>query len=176
MPYSSDEGKAWMLRQLRATGPRSVVDIGVGSGTYGRMAALELDEPPYLTGIEIHAPYVQQFGLHQWYDEVRVADVRLMPIPEADVVILGDVLEHMKTVDALAVWACARWAARVRVLLSLPIIEWPQDAVDGNEHERHVETWTHERVLAELEGIDEFEVGEQVGVYAARPARLRTLA
>jgi hypothetical protein len=176
MPYSSDEGKAWMLKQLRAADPRTVVDIGVGSGTYGRAAALELDSPPHLVGIEIHAPYVRRFDLHQWYDEVIVADVRQIPIPAADVVILGDVLEHMRFADALAVWAKARWAARSCVLLSLPIVEWPQAEAEGNAHEAHLETWTHARVLAELDGIIEFEEGARIGVYRATPARAGTFA
>lgn len=188
MPYSSDEGKQWMVAQiwdvLHSVPPRidpegwplapRVLDIGAGSGTYADLL-LEKDRGtrhyPHETAIEIHAPYVERFGLRRKYDEVIVGDARTVPFPVAEVVILGDVLEHMSFEDARAVWAKARAACTTAVFLSLPIIEWVQGESEGNAHEAHLETWMHERVMAELEGIRAFWLGMQIGCYRADPLR-----
>lgn len=186
MPYSSDEGKRWIREAVwlalesaptRSDGaggqfvPR-VLDVGAGSGTYAKLIAggPYADRVVHMTGIEIHAPYVERFGLHAMYDELIIGDVVEVALPSAEVVILGDVLEHLALADALAVWAKARRAATGAVFLSLPIVEWPQGECEGNPHEAHVEVWSHARVLAELDGIVAYEVGAQVGVYKASPS------
>lgn len=181
MPYSSNEGKDWMAARIwealrsaperlgyegKLLAPR-VLDIGAGSGTYADLLG---HGGTYLTAIEIHAPYVERFGLRGKYDEVIFGDARTVPFPRAEVVILGDVLEHMPLADAVAVWAKARRAATAAVLASLPIVEYPQGEVDGNAHEAHVHTWSHELVLAELAGVTDWWAGPQIGVYRARPA------
>ena len=65
---------------------------------------------------------------------VHVADIRSFSWPTRyDVVILGDVLEHLTLADALRVWASARAHARYLVL-SIPIVEYPQGVHYGNIH------------------------------------------
>lgn len=184
MPYSSDEGKAWMRTQILAAlraapvryhdgdqlAPR-LLDIGAGSGTYAGLLAQEMSPwlLPHMTAVEIHEPYVGRFGLRRLYDEVVVADARTVTFPRAEVVILGDVLEHVPLDDAIALWRKAREAATVAVFLSLPIVEWPQGESEGNPHEAHVETWDHDTVIGLLPGIRECWRGEQIGCYRAEP-------
>lgn len=183
MPYSSDEGKRWIREgvwhMLESATPRidlrgepllpRVLDVGAGSGTYAKLIAGETVGMVHMIGIEVHAPYVERFGLNAAYDELIIGDVREVAMPQAEVVILGDVLEHMPFDDALEVWTTARYQASLAVFLSLPIVEWPQGESEGNPHEAHVEVWSHQRVLAELDGIIAYEVGKQVGVYQAKP-------
>lgn len=195
MPYSSDEGKDWLTQciwgslasapirleedrgQARQLPPR-VLDIGAGSGTYADLIQRTGGERPrhrrpHLTAMEIHEPYVARFKLLEKYDEVIVGDARTNPLPQAEVVILGDVLEHMTLPEAVRLWEKARRAATAAVILSLPIVEWPQGAVDGNPHEAHLHTWTDELVREHLAGIVGAHLEEHVGVYWAQP--LRTL-
>jgi hypothetical protein len=167
VPFSSDEGKQWLINRIIARQPRSLLDIGVGSGTYARLLRPVLPGCQ-LIGVEIHEPYVQTYDLRSWYDQILLGDARICPLPPADVVVLGDVIEHMSLTDALALWARVRATATVAVYLSLPIIEWPQGAEYGNEHEAHLHTWSHDLVLSELDGITGWEIGETVGVYEAQ--------
>ena len=89
-----------------------------------------------------------------------------MELPAADVVILGDVAEHMTEADALRLWQRAADAAARAVYLSIPIVHYPQGEIEGNPHEHHVvEDWNHEKVLASFDGIGEWWLGSEVGVY-----------
>lgn len=168
MPYSSDEGKAWALRRLAELKPSTIVDIGAGAGAYARMLRPRLHHA-HLTAIEVHEPYVQRFGLCELYDLVIVSDVRTWPLPTCDAVILGDVLEHFTKPEAVAVWEKARKAAG-HVLLSLPIVEYPQGPSEDNPHEAHLHTWSHDQVL-ELGGIIDYSLGDEIGVYLAEGLR-----
>lgn len=167
MPQSSTEGKSWIRDRVQAAGesrPVEVLDIGPGVGTYAKLLAGP--RVARLTCIEIFEPYVRTYRLHQYYDEVIVGDARTTDFPPADVVILGDVAEHMTEPEALALWAKAADAARVAVYLSIPIIPYPQGHIEGNGHEAHVvDDWNHDRVLAAFTGIGAWWTGTEVGVY-----------
>jgi hypothetical protein len=174
MPQSSAEGKTWIRDRVHAAGadkPLEVLDIGPGVGTYAKLLAGP--QIARLTCIEIFEPYVHTYRLAQYYDEVIVGDARTTDFPAADIVILGDVAEHMSEPDALALWDKAAAAARVAVYLSIPIVHYPQGHIEGNCHEEHVvDDWNHERVLAAFGGIGESWQGTEVGVYERRTDRL----
>ena len=164
---SSPEGKSWIhdrVVALAVDGPLEVVDVGPGVGTYAKL--LRGPAVSRIVGIEVYEPYVQTYRLREYYDDVVVGDVREVPIPACDVVVLGDVVEHMSEDDALAVWEAAAVAARRAVYLSIPIVHYPQGEIEGNAHEVHVvDDWDHERVLASFAGIGACERGSEVGVY-----------
>src|ERR1700761_5946751 len=165
MPMSSAEGKSWIKERvglLAASGPLAVVDVGPGVGTYAKLLAGP--DVRRITGIEVWEPYVRTYRLHEYYDEIIIGDVREVPIPPADVVILGDVAEHMTAGEAQDVWRrCAEAAARA-VYLSIPIVHYPQQSIEDNPYEVHVEEdWSHDKVLARLDGIGASWVGSEVG-------------
>ena len=167
MPMSSAEGKSWIRDRVHEAGahsPVDVLDIGPGVGTYAKLLAGP--QVASLTAIEIFAPYVTTYRLADYYDEVIVGDARTTPFPDTDIVILGDVAEHMSEQDALALWAKSAEAARRSVYLSIPIVHYPQGHIEGNGHETHVvDDWNHERVLAAFAGIGASWRGTEVGVY-----------
>jgi hypothetical protein len=160
------EGKAWISHAVSRLRPTTVLDVGPGQGTYADL--LRSCTPGALWScVEIFAPYVQMFGLHSKYDTIYVADIRGFAWPgRFDVVILGDVLEHMVLSDALAVWTAARAHAR-HVVLSIPIVEYPQGAHFGNDHEAHLHVWDHATVLDFLPGVRRWQRHTSVGVYLA---------
>src|ERR1700753_3719984 len=170
MPMSSAEGKSWIKERvglLAAAGPLEVVDVGPGVGTYAKLLAGPAVRR--MTGLEVWEPYVRTYRLHDYYDEIILGDVREVPIPAADVVILGDVAEHMTAGEAREVWRRCADAARRAVYLSIPIVHYPQHPIEDNPYEVHVEEdWSHEKVLAQLAGIGAFWTGQEVGVYERR--------
>ena len=170
MPLSSAEGKTWTKERILALagdGPLSVLDIGPGVGTYAKLLAGP--EVGRLTGVEIWEPYVHTYRLHDYYDEIIVGDAREVDLPAADVVILGDVAEHMDADDALRLWQRAAAAAQKAVYLSIPIVHYPQGEIEGNPHEHHVvEDWGHDSVLETFPGIGDWWLGTEVGVYERR--------
>lgn len=163
---------SWMV----AKRPKSILDIGVGSGTYAhpwQHSAIR----PYMVGIEAWEPYVDRFDLRSKYDYLIVKDVRKLRYaewPRTDIVILGDVLEHMDRVDAIKVWTKATAAARKAVYLSIPIVPCPQGPEHGNPFEEHVvPNWTHEWVMATFPCISWHWLGAVVGRYEADMEKYR---
>ncbi len=168
MPTSSMEGKDWLLPRIRAELPGTVLDVGAGEGTYARLLG-DVPAGTRLIALEAHRPYVARFGLGDLYDQVIVGDARRRRFPAVDVVLLGDVIEHLEHDDAVAVWNKARAAARRAVFASIPLGEHPQGAVNGNEHERHRASWSNAAVH-QLGGVVASWTGSVIGVYAIAPS------
>jgi 2-polyprenyl-3-methyl-5-hydroxy-6-metoxy-1,4-benzoquinol methylase len=169
MPYSSPEGKEWTAQRIVELSPQSILDVGVGAGTYATLLRESLPGC-FWAGIEVFEPYLHRFSLDKLYDCLLVLDVRSCPdLAPVDVVICGDVLEHMSAAEARQVWDWARQHARMAVFASIPIVPAPQGAEEGNEFERHLHTWTHAEAM-QLPGVRAHCVGELIGVYEGEPA------
>jgi hypothetical protein len=94
-------------------------------------------------------------------------DVRGMNTFNYDLVILGDILEHMSELDAVSLWEKISSQAKCAII-SIPIIHYHQDAINGNPYEVHVEEdWTIERVLEKFKGITEYKEFEVTGTFIA---------
>jgi hypothetical protein len=129
------------------------VDAGAGAGTWHTFLSPFLPNAVWWTAIEIWEPYVERFHLDERYDEVLVRDVRdPEPLPEADLYLFGDVLEHMSPLDAVQTWNRAREAASWLVL-SIPVLPCPQGPFEGNIHEIHQADWDMAGVLEKFPGI-----------------------
>lgn len=155
MSYSLKSGKeqtlAWFIANQEQI--NTVVDIGPGSGTYIKL--IKEDAKCCVTarwiGVEIWAPYIEQFQLQSRYDEIINADVRTIDwkVIQPDVVIAGDVLEHMTKQDAVALVDQILAVAKT-LIVSIPIRHMPQDEhTYENPHEAHVkDDWNHDEVLS----------------------------
>jgi hypothetical protein len=174
MPTSDAEGKDWSLARFKRHQPNTVTDIGPGEGTYARLFRPE-HEGVWWTAVEIHRPYISRFKLkstktRRMYDEIHVEDVRDSDdhLFHRDLVIAGDVLEHMPREDAVALLHRIEQAGAWNILASLPIVDSQQGEVDGNPHEAHVHQWDAkdmDGVLASLGGRTESMLGSTLGVW-----------
>ncbi len=169
MPTSDSEGKAWSLERFLAVRPDTVCDIGPGAGTYAHLMRPR-HHGVWWTAVEIHQPYLDRYDLPAHYDELHVLDAREAPehLWTRDLVIAGDVLEHMPREDAVALLERIARAGARHVLVSVPIVHAPQGEVDGNPHEAHVHHWTAadmDHVLAGLGGTARAMHGHTLGVW-----------
>jgi len=171
MPGSSNCGKRYLdlvLRTLHQTRPFGLIlDVGVGAGTYRQLLADLAPEPAWF-GVEVWAPYVERYHLRRLYHHLLLADIRSLDperLPHCDLVIFGDVLEHMAKEEAQAV--VTRWLKRSRLLvISLPIVKAPQGAAEGNPYECHVkDDWSHQEVFASFPGICAVFLHSWIGAY-----------
>jgi hypothetical protein len=149
MPFSDTQGKDVALDWYRQIEPATVVDIGAGCGTYA-----QLMRPAHAgrwTAIEAWEPYASRFDLVDHYDEIRIADARDLGSPafDADLVIAGDVLEHMAYADARGLIARIKQTAH-NVIVSIPVLHLDQGDVFGNPYERHIDHWTADAMRNEL--------------------------
>jgi SAM-dependent methyltransferase len=163
-----------------ALAPRSVVDLGMGTGKYGfllreqhDLAKADLgwgesrDWRLRLVGVEAFEQYVTDFQ-RLIYDEVIVSDARTYLArangsqPEHfDVALALDVLEHFTPEDGEAFLAAALQRARHVVVLT-PRDYYPQEAHEnGNELERHLSWWPPSAIEA---------TAKRLGVHATTAA------
>lgn len=141
MPYSARENDADVVQFVKDHNIKWVLDIGAGSGTYGHLLAPLVER---IEAVEVWEPYIDQFNLRSLYYRVSNVDVREITEEEFgnfDLVVFGDILEHMSKEEALAVWERASEAKYG--LISVPIIHYPQGVEFGNPYEVHVQEHMH---------------------------------
>jgi cyclopropane fatty-acyl-phospholipid synthase-like methyltransferase len=166
MPFSDQSNQPWLVGQLRELNLSSLLDVGAGSGTYGRMFAQHFPSVSR-TAIEVWKNYVYNYDLFGVYRTIHLVDVRYHDDFNYDIVIFGDILEHMSKEDALEVWGKVASQAKYAVI-SIPIIHYPQDSYEGNPYEAHVkDDWSHEEVLETFTEIKEYKTSQIVGTYIA---------
>jgi hypothetical protein len=137
MPGSLGENRDFVLDVVtNVIKPLRILDVGAGMGTYADL--LRPHTSAVIDGIEVWEPYVEQFGLYEKYDTLFVCDARDHRLwADYDLVIFGDVLEHMSMKDAKRLWEHAKhslWG-----MISLPIVHYPQGAEYNNPYEVHVQ-------------------------------------
>lgn len=165
-----------MVSQVPAAERRRVLDVGPGYGKYGLMLREYLNEKPrQLDAIEAWPQYVIDFPwLGCIYDQVHVGDVCDRGsefLARYDVVLMADVLEHIPTSDALAMFA--RVPGRI-------VICTPADFFHNGDNlpptEAHVSHWTVEQLGAiAVDQGREMEVGyvNAVGAVLVRLGPIR---
>jgi 2-polyprenyl-3-methyl-5-hydroxy-6-metoxy-1,4-benzoquinol methylase len=178
MPTSSKHGKTptkeWIKKHRNEI--KLVLDVGCGEGTYPRLLSYgnwnELDEKiiPTATwwGFEAWKPYISEYNLETYYKNIINEDVRQYDfdsLPTFDLIIFGDILEHMTKEEAQILVNKALKKSKY-ILISIPIKHMPQGHVHGNPFEEHIkDDWTHKEVLSSFPNIVEHDHGSKIGVY-----------
>jgi len=130
--------------------PRRILDLGIGFGIYGAVVRQWLDQGVrpwrrHLVGVEAFASY----GNPLWdlYDLVVVASLQEFLAGDHepfDFILFTDVIEHLERAEGT--WALGRCQRLLssdgRLMVGTPAIFMAQDAVGGNEFERHRSLWT----------------------------------
>jgi hypothetical protein len=166
LPISDPANKAYASELITRVQPTTVLDVGPGVGTYGSMIREQM-EVERLDAVEVWAPYIERYRLQEIYDRVMVCDVRFWNEFSYDVVILGDVLEHLSFDESVDLWQKISEQAGA-VLLSIPIVHYPQGSLEGNPYEAHLVTdWSTSKVLKHLGGIQEYREFDVTGVFLA---------
>lgn len=168
MGYSDPTNKPWTQEKIIEINPKTVLDIGAGQGVYLDLIRSGIGQDVVVDAIEVWEPYIKEFNLVQRYNTVFCVDARNASKFDYDLVILGDVLEHMTEEEALELWHKISLQAKYAII-SIPIIHYHQDAINGNPFEIHVEEdWSTERVLSKFHSIYEHKEFPITGVFVAR--------
>jgi hypothetical protein len=150
MPIGSYAAVPALAQAFLQRRPRSVLDLGMGFGGGGVVVRqwLDLGVRPwktYLVGVEAWAEY--RNPVWDLYNAVYVQTIEEFLGRRGemfDCVLLGDVLEHFeKSVGREIIAAIKRQVEPGGCFLATtPAKFFPQDAVYGNERERHRSLWT----------------------------------
>jgi hypothetical protein len=168
MPSSHPENKSWLLKKIKQIKPKNILDVGAGEGTYGEFIKSFINSNIVIDAIEVWQPYIDYFNLKSIYDNVYQKDVRVYDNFDYDIVIFGDVLEHMSANDAIQLWnRCSKQAKYA--IISIPITHMPQGAFNNNPYEIHVEEdWNSELVLEKFHSIIDYKLFQFTGAFIAK--------
>ena len=118
------------------------LDIGAGAGKYGKMISKYHPQAKKI-GLEIDATYIQEFNLHEIYDEILnfpAIDLIEKSINSSyDLVIIGDCIEHMKKSEGIDLLNFLVYRSKY-ILIHYPN-EYIQGAEDDHIHEAHISIW-----------------------------------
>ena len=171
MPTSSKYGKlytALMINKLKDLLPiESILDVGVGEGTYSDILSPYLENTTW-SGIEVWKPYITEYNLGNKYQILINQDVRQINFaegPSYDIALFGDILEHMTKEEAQTLIKKVIPKTHL-IMISIPIVHFPQDIVGGNPFEQHIkDNWSHEEVLESFPNIISAFIHNFIGVY-----------
>lgn len=174
MPWSSGRGIKELTEWINEHGIATVLDVGAGAGYYGVAIRSACPSVTVLDAVEIFPYYQTRFSLDEIYDTVTIADARTITSFPYDLVILGDVIEHMPRADAVALWeSISKSAGFAYIAMPIGLCEQtgknvPDDDTDTcimNPHEEHVEPEAStEEVVRLFPGIFKFDLYELVNV------------
>ncbi len=151
----------------------TILDVGAGRG---HMAQL-LPEYFRMDGIEIFEPLIEEYQLKKIYrkiicDDVCGFDFAIHPY---DLVVLGDVLEHLEVAQAQAVLDRIHENAG-SVVIAVPY-KLPQEAIDGNPYEIHLQPdLTSDLMLERYKDLQRVHSNDDYGVFASLPHLRDTVA
>ena len=121
----------WIKQNIKAGA--SCLDVGACDGVWAR----NLGDFLKMDAVEAYEPNVEHFNLRTLYNKVFADDVRGLQYGDYELVIFGDVLEHMSTEEAQDVLRYAEEHADV-IVVAVPY-KWKQDAIYGNPYEKHIQ-------------------------------------
>jgi hypothetical protein len=152
------------------------MDVGMGYGNIGKYAK-DIFPEIELNGVEIFLPYLfSEASQAKHYKRIVVGDIReligkLWPV---DIVTAWDVIEHLDREDGVNVISYLKSIANTCLLVSVPIIDYPQGALvtkirgvdHKNDAEMHRTQWKVEEMEA-LGAITRFK-GQVTGLFEFR--------
>jgi hypothetical protein len=151
MPQSDVYNIPWIIQLLNQIEPTSVLDIGIGNGTYGFLVRQSLDIAKgrlkktdwliQIDGVEVFEDYKNPIWEY-FYDKVAVGNIFDIEgkIVHYDVILLSDVIEHFSKEEGL-VLINSLIKKTDFLIISTPKNEYPQGEIFGNQFETHLSEW-----------------------------------
>lgn len=125
------EVKFWLAQHL--SNGSEVLDVGACDGVWFNI----LSEWYTMDAVEVWKPNIEQYRLGEKYRSVFNVKIQDFTFDHYDLVLFGDVIEHMTVEDAQKVLAYAKEHSDM-VIVAVPFL-FKQDAIYGNPYERHIQ-------------------------------------
>lgn len=122
----------------------SILDVGCGHGFYKKLLK---DYFSKFDAVEIWKPYIEEYNLIELYDNVYNINIMNFDFEWYDIIIIGDVLEHLSREDAQTL--LTRLKDRCQELIVVVPYYLPQGEVFGNKYEIHLQPDLNDDIMAE---------------------------
>lgn len=152
------EAVKWIKEHFKAGS--TCLDVGACDGKWADLIGYYLR----MDAVEIFEPNISKHNLKSKYQAVFNYDVREIKYQHYDLIIFGDVLEHMSVEDAQKVLAYA-WDRCDDLLVAVPYC-WVNRSHYGNPYEVHIQDdLTPENVRERYPGLKALYITPKYGYY-----------
>lgn len=136
MPGSYPQGKKEIVEYIISSNNdyKFILDVGPGYGTYGGL----LNKFYKIDCVEIFERYVLDYSLSNIYNNVYIGDICEFDYSKYDLIIMGDVLEHIDTDKAIKLIEDMSELGK-RLVVAVPY-EYSQGEWEGNIYESHLQS------------------------------------
>lgn len=154
MPQSDTYNIPWVIQLLIQINPSSILDIGIGNGSYGFLSRQYLDIARerlsrdkwelIIDGIEVFPNYKNPVWDY-FYNNIIIGNILDLvgEIDSYDVILLLDVIEHFSKEDGT--WLLEELLKKTDyVIISTPKATYTQGEAFGNIYESHLSEWRHD--------------------------------
>ena len=138
-----------LRRQILKIKPKKIFDVGAGQGLNAKLIRETMGNvmgsKKYLeiNGIEVFEPLIEQS--HKYYNVLRFDDITKLDKVDweyfaGDLIIFGDVIEHIEKVVGIDVLKTAMKHFKY-IIINTPLGFLEHPAMDVNKHEEHISAW-----------------------------------
>jgi len=164
MPFSSgvfDNKITKYIKSIDGVGNMTMLDVGPGAGKYSTLLRKVVKQ---IDAVEIFEQYITKYDLENKYDNITVSNILDFEFEFYDIIIMGDILEHIVTKDAQAL--IERLITKCKYLIIIVPYNYKQEACYGNEHEKHEQDdLTAEIMTSRYATLKKIFTNEEIGVY-----------
>ena len=135
------EVKFWLAQHL--SNGSEVLDVGACDGVWFNI----LSEWYTMDAVEVWKPNIEQYRLGEKYRSVFNVKIQDFTFDHYDLVLFGDVIEHMTVDRAQRVLEYAKGKCK-DMIIGVPF-NYPQEAIYGNPYEEHIQPDLTDKVFGE---------------------------
>lgn len=162
---STNFGKTEIINRICNEFPEKnirILDVGPGRGIYNQL--LKSKGYTHIDAVEVYKPYIDKFNLNKIYNNVFNEDIVKFRYDYYDLIIFGDVLEHLKVADAKRVLKYARERSKL-IAVAVPYNNYQiGQQLDGSGDHRQFDL-TREVFMERFEGFKLLLDNESFGVF-----------
>lgn len=159
---SYNYGKREVVEWVKNTFPKgsTCLDVGACDGKWHYL----LGDYLAMDAVEIFLPNIDRFDLRKKYRIVYGVDIAYLPYKWYDLIIFGDVLEHMTVANAQKVVEYARPRCK-DMIIAVPYL-YTQPPIYGNQWEEHIQNdLTPEIFDQRYPGFEPIWINNEYGYY-----------
>lgn len=128
--YYKKNVKNYLISKFPETA--TILDVGAGEGTYYNLLH---DYFKNMNAVEIFRPNIQKYELEKKYTTVICSNIHGLPYTYYDIIIFGDIIEHLDIKEAQEVLKYA-YARCKEMIVAVPY-ELEQGICEDNVYEMH---------------------------------------
>ena len=144
---SGDVGKTvfldWVLNNVDRN--EKILDVGFGGGVYGKILKAFYYE--HIDGVDVWPENINEMGLNFIYDNIFIENVLDFEFERYDLIIMGDVLEHMSLEDSKNLLNKFTHGKAAKLFIQVPYMYENHHEWQGNPYEVHIQDEINEEYM-----------------------------